>query len=70
MEIVIVIGAIIVSVLVFTWLLRVVKATLKTAFLVAVILLGLQLFFGIGPSVILETIQGWLPNIGPQNGPN
>ncbi|MEM9163485.1 MAG: hypothetical protein AAGC54_10505 [Cyanobacteria bacterium P01_F01_bin.4] len=70
MEIVIVIGAIIVSVLVFTWLLRVVKATLKTAFLVAVILLGLQLAFGIGPGAIWDTIQGWLPDIGLQNGPN
>ncbi|MEO0457260.1 MAG: hypothetical protein AAF152_11880 [Cyanobacteria bacterium P01_A01_bin.114] len=70
MEIVVVIGAIVVSVLVFTWLLRVVKATLKTAFLVAIILLGLQLLFGIGPGTIWDTIQSWLPGVGPPNGTN
>ncbi|ASC71317.1 hypothetical protein XM38_022690 [Halomicronema hongdechloris C2206] len=61
MEIVVVIGSIILSFLVFTWLLKVVKATLKTAVMVALILLALQLFFGIGPEVIMEQIQTWLP---------
>ena len=64
MEILVVVGAVVVSVLVFMWMLRVVKATLKTALLVAAILLGLQIFFGIGPSSILETIQSWLPAAG------
>ena len=59
MEIVVVIGAVFISFLVFTWLLNVVKATLKTAFLAALILLALQLFFGIGPTVIWETIRDW-----------
>jgi type IV secretory pathway TrbL component len=67
-EIVVVIGAIVVTVLVFTWMLKVVKATLKTAFLVAAILLALQLIFGIGPGVIWETIQGWLPPMGQAGG--
>lgn len=61
MEIVVVIGSIILSFLVFTWLLKVVKATLKTAVMVALILLALQLFFGIGPEVIMEQIQTWWP---------
>ncbi|MEO0540259.1 MAG: hypothetical protein AAFZ80_05255 [Cyanobacteria bacterium P01_A01_bin.105] len=61
MEIVVLAGAIVVSVMVFMWMLRVVKATLKTAFFVAAILLALQLFFGIGPGSIWETIQSWLP---------
>ena len=66
MEIIIIIGAIFVSILVFTWLIRVFKATLKTAFLIAIILLGLQLLFGIGPSAIWETIQTWLSDAGIQ----
>ncbi|MEM6593068.1 MAG: hypothetical protein AAF651_14560 [Cyanobacteria bacterium P01_C01_bin.73] len=61
MEIVVVIGAIAISILVFTLLLKVVKATLSTAFFAAIILLVLQLFFGIGPGVIWEQIQQWLP---------
>ena len=65
MEIVVVIGAVFISILVFTWLLNVVKATLKTAFLAALILLGLQLFFGIGPAAIWETIRDF---IGQQAG--
>ncbi|MBE9076114.1 hypothetical protein IQ241_02195 [Romeria aff. gracilis LEGE 07310] len=64
-NLVLVAGAIVVSVVAFMWLLRVVKATVKTALLVALILLGLQLFFGIGPGAIWDTIRDWLPNIGP-----
>ena len=64
-EIVVVVGAIAISILVFTWLIRVVKATLKTAFLAALILLGLQIFFGIGPTAILDTIRDF---VGQQSG--
>lgn len=60
MEIVVVIGAIAISILVFTWLIKVVKATLKTAFLAALILLGLQIFFGIGPAAIWETVRDFI----------
>ena len=60
MEIVVVVGAIAISILVFTWLIKVVKATLKTAFLAALILLGLQIFFGIGPTAIWETTRDFL----------
>ena len=60
MEIVVVIGAIAISILVFTWLIKVVKATLKTAFLAALILLGLQIFFGIGPAAIWDTIRDFI----------
>ncbi|MEM9265687.1 MAG: hypothetical protein AAGA46_09195 [Cyanobacteria bacterium P01_F01_bin.13] len=65
MEIVVVVGAIAISILVFTWLIKVVKATLKTAFLAALILLALQIFFGIGPTAIWETIRDF---IGQQAG--
>lgn len=61
MEIVVVIGAIIVTFLVFGWLLKVVKTTVKTALLVAFVLLALQLLFGIGPGTLWQQIQQWLP---------
>ncbi len=67
MEIVIVIGAIVLSFLVFTWLLKVTRATLKTAISVALILLVLQLVFGIGPTTIWAQIQSWLPDFTPVN---
>ncbi|NEQ33164.1 MAG: hypothetical protein F6K04_19565 [Leptolyngbya sp. SIO4C5] len=63
MELVVIVGAFAVSVLAFLWLIRVVKATLKTALLVAVILLGLQIFFGIGPGTIWQQLQDWLPGV-------
>ncbi|MEM1239382.1 MAG: hypothetical protein AAGI45_06050 [Cyanobacteria bacterium P01_H01_bin.26] len=60
MEVLVIIGAVFISILVFTWLIRVVKATIKTAFLAALILLGLQIFFGIGPDAVWDTIRDWL----------
>ena len=63
------VGALIVSFLVFTWLIRVVRATLKTAILVALNLLVLQLIFGIGPAAIWDQIQNWLPGFEPTNAP-
>lgn len=50
------IAAILVSWLVFTWLLRVVKTTLKTAFLLALIVLGLQVVVGIGPDQVFQAV--------------
>jgi cell division protein FtsW (lipid II flippase) len=64
-EIAIVIGAVIVSFLVFTWLLKVVRATFKTAILVALTLLVLQLAFGIGPQALWEQVRSWLPGFEP-----
>ncbi|WP_299415080.1 hypothetical protein [Acaryochloris sp. IP29b_bin.148] len=51
------IAAILISWLVFTWLLRVVKTTLKTAVLIAIIVLGLQVIVGVGPSQVLQAIM-------------
>jgi ABC-type multidrug transport system permease subunit len=50
------IAASILSWLVFTWLLKIVKTTLSTAITAAAIVLILQLFFGIGPEKVLQTI--------------
>lgn len=62
MELVLTIGAIAIAALVFFWLLNVVKTTLKTAFLVALFLIGLWLAFGIGPTQVWETLRNWLPD--------
>lgn len=69
MEIAIVFGALLVSFLVFTWLLKVIRATFKTAISVAIILLFLQLVLGIGPVALWEEIQSWLPGFEPMNSP-
>ena len=69
MEIVIIIGALLVSFLVFTWLIKVARATFRTAILVAIILLVLQLVFGIGPGTLWEQIQNWISGLGSTGAP-
>lgn len=55
-QLILVIAALILSWLVFTWLIKIVKTTVSTAIAAAAILLLLQLFFGIGPEALLDTI--------------
>ena len=50
------IGALIVTFLVFTWLIKIVKATISTAISIAIIVLILQLLFGIGPEQLWQQI--------------
>jgi hypothetical protein len=57
MNYILLVAAIAISILVFTWLIKVVKATIGTAILVAAIVLILQLVFGIGPDQILQQIS-------------
>lgn len=57
MNFVLLIAAIVVSVLVFTWVLRVVKTTLTTAITIAAIVLLLQLVFGIGPEQLWQQVS-------------
>lgn len=68
MELVLTIGVMAIALLVFLWLLNVVKTTLRTAFLVAFFLLGLWLAFGIGPTEVWETIRNWLLGSSSPNG--
>jgi hypothetical protein len=56
LEAIALIAALIVSWLVFTALVRVLKTTLTTAFTIAAIVLALQLLFGIGPERIWQEI--------------
>jgi succinate-acetate transporter protein len=55
-ELILIIAAVIVSWLVFTALLKLMKTTLSTAIAIAVIVLVLQLLFGIGPSQVLQQV--------------
>jgi sulfite exporter TauE/SafE len=55
MNLFLLVGAIVITVLVFLWVVRVFKATLKTAFLIAAIVFGLQ-FFGIGSDKIFAEV--------------
>ncbi|MGB7088374.1 MAG: hypothetical protein WBD47_22655 [Phormidesmis sp.] len=61
MELALTIGAVAIAILVFFWLLNVVRTTFKTAVLVVLFLLGLYLVFGIGPMEVWQTIRSWLP---------
>ena len=55
-ELIIFVAALVVSVLLFTWLLRVAKSTLRTAVVIAGIVLLLQLLFGIGPQDLFQEV--------------
>lgn len=56
----IVVASLLVAFLVFGWLLKVVKATIGTALAIAAIVLGLQLFFGVGfEELWLQITQIW-----------
>lgn len=57
MELILVIAAIVVSWLVFTALIKVVKTTISTAIMVAAVVLALQLIFGIGPTDLWQQIN-------------
>lgn len=55
--IILLIAALVVSILVFMWLLRVVKATITTAITIAIVVLLLQLVFGIGPGQVWQQVE-------------
>ena len=57
MELIIAIAALFLSVLIFFWLLKIVKTTIQTAIFVAIIVLLLQVFFGIGPQQVFQQVS-------------
>lgn len=57
MNVIFVLAAIVIAFLVFTWLLRVVKATLTTALTIALLVLVLQFVFGIGPGQLWQQVN-------------
>ena len=56
MNLIVLIAAVVLSFLIFTWLLQVAKATLTTALTVAFLVLLLQLIFGVGPNELWQQI--------------
>lgn len=56
MDLILLIAACVISYLVFTWLVNVVKATARTAVAIALFILVIQILFGIGPSDIMQTL--------------
>ncbi|ELR96733.1 hypothetical protein [Gloeocapsa sp. PCC 73106] len=63
MDLLILIAAIIVAWLVFTWLIKVVKISLNTAVIIAVFVLILQLVFGIGPQELWQQLRELWENL-------
>lgn len=63
MDIALLIAALIVSFLVFTWLIKVVKATLSTALTLAIVVLAFQLFYGFGFQDIVQPLGDFLRRI-------
>lgn len=59
-ELILLLAALVISVLLFVWLLRVSKTTLRTAVTIAGIALLLQLLFGIGPADLSQEVVNLL----------
>ncbi|MGB7443692.1 MAG: hypothetical protein WA919_21730 [Coleofasciculaceae cyanobacterium] len=66
-EVVVIIAAVILSFLLFRWLIKVVKATVPKAIAIAVIFLVLQLMFGIGPSELWQQLNQIVQNVFQTN---
>ncbi len=60
-DILITLGAIAISWFILRWLVRVLKVTLATAIKIALVVLLLQLFFGIGPERLWEYLSQLSP---------
>ena len=58
------IGALIVAIAVLWGMISIVKATLKTALIVAIVVFSLQMLTGIGPQQVFDQIMNWLGGIG------
>ena len=62
MNLPLVIGALIVSLLLLWWLLSVIKASFKTAFLIVAVIFAIQVLTGVGPQQIFAQVGQWLNN--------
>ncbi|MBD2188384.1 hypothetical protein [Pseudanabaena mucicola] len=62
MNLPLVIGALIVSLLLLWWLLSVIKASFKTAFLIVAVIFAIQVLTGIGPQQIFAQVGQWFNN--------
>jgi hypothetical protein len=62
MELVLLIGAIVITVLVFSFLVKVVRAAIGTAIMIAAIVLILQIVFGIGAGDLWQALRDFWQN--------
>jgi hypothetical protein len=60
MNLPLVIGSLIVSLLLLWWLLSVIKASFKTAFLVVAVIFAIQVLTGVGPQQIFDQVSKWM----------
>jgi hypothetical protein len=56
LELIILLASLLVSWLVFNWAVKVLKASISTAIALAVIVLSMQLIFGIGPNQLFQYV--------------
>lgn len=59
MEFLIVIAVLLIGFVIFSWLLKLVKTTVKTVLLVGFVVLSLYLVFGIGPEALWDQVREW-----------
>ena len=60
MNIALTVGALLVSLLLLWWLMSVIKASFKTAFLIAAVIFAIQVLTGVGPQQIFAQVSNWL----------
>ena len=66
MDLIVFLGALLIAFLVFTWLLKVARATLSVAITIALVVLVLQLLFGVSGASLLNVlgdIWNWILNL-------
>jgi len=64
MDWIILIAALAVAFVIFTWFVQVLKSTVSTALTIAFLVLVLQLLFGIGPADLWSQLQQLLQQFG------
>jgi len=63
MDLVLLIAAIVIALLVFTLLIKVVRSTISTAITITLIVLVLQLIFGIGPDQVIGQVSQFFQSL-------
>jgi hypothetical protein len=58
MELILLVGAVVISILIFGFLIKVVRAAIGTAIMIALVVLLLQIVFGIGVNDLWRQISG------------
>lgn len=63
MNLILLIGAVLIAFLVFTFLVKVLRAAVSTAIALALIVLVLQILFGINPGQVWQAVNGLWENL-------